>query len=334
MTSTLRREIGARLRTLRTSAGLTQAQLAEATHVDRGSICWAERGKGVPRRSAMEALAATLKAPDLVTIAEPWYEAQRAAVAQLGRANRGKHRDRGALDHVRAALRADSKPREVAAEASVTAPTVRRWMRDAGFNFVDIRAARPARPPQPSDVNWRERADASRRATAIRRADTKRSRLTARRVALGLTIVQLAERVGIHVAHVCSLETGYRSPRTTQPDGWRSHAVAVADYLWTTCEDLWPDLEPPDARLPRPAPPLRPDELLASAETAAIVRAAVSRLTAQQQLAITVRFGLDGRDEGNQHDVGDLLGVTHQRASQVEHEALGRLAHLLGDLRP
>jgi transcriptional regulator with XRE-family HTH domain len=175
---------------------------------------------------------------------------------------------------------------------------------------------------------------ASLRASALRRADTTRSRLTARRVALGLTMGQLAEQTGLDINRVCSLETGYVSPRTTMPAGWRSYAVAIAAHLWTTCEDLWPDLVPRDARLPRPAPPLRPDELLASAETAAAVRAAVSRLTAQQQLAITVRFGLDGRDEGNQHDVGDLLGVTHQRASQVEHEALGRLAHLLGDLRP
>lgn len=328
----LRREIGARLRTLRTSAGFTQAQLAEAAGVDRGAICWAERGKAVPRRRAMEALAAALKAPDLTATAERWYDAQRAAVAQLGRANRGRHRDRGALDHVRAALRADSKPREIAAEASVTVPTVRRWMRDAGFNFVDARA--PASPRRPTDVNWRERAAESLRATAIRRADTKRSRLTARRVALGLTIQQLSERVGIHIARLCSLETGYVSPRSTHRDEWRASAARVADYLWTTCEDLWPQHVPAEPRLPRPEAPARPDELYEAAETAALIRAAVLRLTPQQALTITVRFGLDGGGEGTQHDAAAMLGVTHQRVSQVEKDALARLATLLKEHRP
>lgn len=175
---------------------------------------------------------------------------------------------------------------------------------------------------------------ASIRAAWVRAADTTRSNLTARRVALGLTATQLAERAGVHVGRVCSLETGYASPRAECRGKWRPYAVAVADYLWTTCEELWPEHAPREPRLPRSASPPRPDELYDAAESTARITTAVAQLPARHAYVIACRFGLGDNEPQTLLEVGEGLGLSSERVRQLETEALARLAKTLGDLRP
>lgn len=179
----------------------------------------------------------------------------------------------------------------------------------------------------------RARATASIRATALRRADTARSRVTADRVALGLTGSDLARLAGLLPFQVSFLETGHDSPCAVNGE-WRPTAIALAKALGSTPADLWPEHAPRVPRLPRPEAPARPDDLYFAAETAARVTAAVAQLPAPQAYAVACRFGLEGNDERTLLEVGDGLGLSRERARQIETEALARLATLLGDLRP
>ncbi len=197
----------------------------------------------------------------------------------------------------------------------------------------------------------REMTNAAIRAGYLAKADTSRSRVTAERVSLGLTGSALAARADVFPSHLSALETGLHSPREADTGDWRSIAVAVAEALGSTPAELWPEHAPKVPRLPRPESPARPDDLYLAAETSARLRAAIAQLPARHAAVIALRFGLRcgprvlpgaavvanaTADCGGMHlrDVGALLGVSGERVRQLEHEALGRLAHLLGDLRP
>lgn len=193
----------------------------------------------------------------------------------------------------------------------------------------------------------REATNAAIRAGYLARADTTRSRVTAHRVALGLTGAALAERSGVFPSYVAAMETGLRPPREADTGDWRPTALAIAGALATTCEELWPEHAPKAPRLPRPESPARPDDLYLAAETSASLRAAVAQLPARHAAVIALRFGLpcgprvlpgaaaitDG-DGMHLRDIGALIGVSGERVRQLEGEALRALATTLGDLRP
>ena len=193
----------------------------------------------------------------------------------------------------------------------------------------------------------REATNAAIRAGYLAKADTSRSRVTAERVAFGLTGVALAARADVFPSHLSALETGLHSPREADSDDWRPVAIAVADALGMTPAELWPEHAPKVPRLPRPESPARPDDLYLAAETSARLRAAVAQLPARHAAVIALRFGLpcgprvlpgaaavtDG-DGMHLRDVGALIGVSGERVRQIEAQALAALAKALGDLRP
>jgi transcriptional regulator with XRE-family HTH domain len=179
-----------------------------------------------------------------------------------------------------------------------------------------------------------ERTVAAIRAAHIARVDTARSRVTAERVALGLTGTALAERADVSKSDVAALETGLKAPREADSGEWRSIAVAVAEALGSTPAELWPEHAPKVPRLPRPESPARPDDLYLTAETAARITAAVAALPARHAYVIACRFGLGDNEAQTLLEVGDGLGFSRERARQIEHAALAALAKTLGDLRP
>ena len=52
---------------------------------------------------------------------------------------------------------------------------------------------------------------------------------------------------------------------------------------------------------------------------------AVNRLNERERTIITMRFGLDGRQERTQKEVADLLGISQSYISRLEKRIIGRL---------
>ncbi len=52
---------------------------------------------------------------------------------------------------------------------------------------------------------------------------------------------------------------------------------------------------------------------------------AVSKLSARERMIITLRFGLDGRQEQTQKEVADLLGISQSYISRLEKRIIARL---------
>lgn len=67
------------------------------------------------------------------------------------------------------------------------------------------------------------------------------------------------------------------------------------------------------------------EERIDQARLTSLVRREVSKLPMRERRIIENRFGLDGREALTFQDLGDLLGLSRERARQLEREALRRL---------
>lgn len=67
------------------------------------------------------------------------------------------------------------------------------------------------------------------------------------------------------------------------------------------------------------------EESMDQARLTSMVRLEVSKLPQRERRIIENRFGLDGRDALTFHDLGEALGLSRERARQLEREALRRL---------
>lgn len=56
-----------------------------------------------------------------------------------------------------------------------------------------------------------------------------------------------------------------------------------------------------------------------------LLHAAIARLSAREQEIITLRFGLDGREEQTQKEVADALGISQSYISRLEKRIIQRL---------
>jgi RNA polymerase sigma factor (sigma-70 family) len=103
-------------------------------------------------------------------------------------------------------------------------------------------------------------------------------------------------------------------------------------------EDIFPEeLEPArtaeapllqltDAPRTLSLPPAQEDGLLKE-DLRAMITAALAELDEREQEVIELRFGLNGEEAHTLDEVGVRLGVTCERARQIEAKALGRLRH-------
>lgn len=77
----------------------------------------------------------------------------------------------------------------------------------------------------------------------------------------------------------------------------------------------------------------RPDHEVERREEASRVRAALETIGASRREVLTRRVGLD-RDEQNLEEIAVSMGISQQRAGQIERDGLARLARCLGARRP
>jgi RNA polymerase primary sigma factor len=68
-----------------------------------------------------------------------------------------------------------------------------------------------------------------------------------------------------------------------------------------------------------------PEDAVAGDALAASLRAALVSLAPRQRRVLALYFGLEGGDPMTLHAIGDLLGVTRERARQIKEKALSRL---------
>lgn len=72
-----------------------------------------------------------------------------------------------------------------------------------------------------------------------------------------------------------------------------------------------------------------PEDEVDRSRVRSLVRREVSQLSERQRVIVQNRFGLDGRPAMTFQELGDLLGLSRERARQIEEEALIRLRRRL-----
>ncbi len=77
-----------------------------------------------------------------------------------------------------------------------------------------------------------------------------------------------------------------------------------------------------DARTPEPG------EEMIKQELKQILEEMMQKLTPRQQQVLRLRFGMDEGECRSLSEVGSLLGITKERARQIEHEAMDKLKKL------
>jgi RNA polymerase sigma factor FliA len=124
---------------------------------------------------------------------------------------------------------------------------------------------------------------------------------------------ELSERLEISTQELLDIEERCRPPsrlaealQTQSPEG---------EVL--TVEDLLPDESPP------------PEELVLARENAADLHAAISQLPRREEFTIRATWFLDLTAP----EVGELLGVSPSRVSQIRSQAMERLRSLAPELR-
>jgi transcriptional regulator with XRE-family HTH domain len=179
-------------------------------------------------------------------------------------------------------------------------------------------------------VRPRSKWSAERRRNAelahLRAADTRRSELTAARVAAGLTGTKLAAMArGCTKSLLAALETGRESPIRRRDGQWRPVARSIAAALCVPPDELWPDvapLAPIDYSDDRTIP--TPEDIALARDRDRTVRLFLLTLPLEQQRVLHLRFGFTG-DPKTLDECGDEIGALRGRARQIEARALRAL---------
>ena len=73
-----------------------------------------------------------------------------------------------------------------------------------------------------------------------------------------------------------------------------------------------------------------PDEAMLSESEHEWISSLVNQLDEREAKILRLRYGLDDRQEKmNLKEIGKEIGLTRERVRQIEHEALGKLNHLI-----
>lgn len=162
--------------------------------------------------------------------------------------------------------------------------------------------------------------------------------LVSRREALGISAPELAEKLGVCYSMIWKLETLRESP-LLEDGRWSKAARKLSEFYRVLPEDLFPDailaanhtsvereMGAEEAFALAGDLPLAPDDRLIAGERIRSVTAALAELSPRQQRLLAARFGLDGSEGITYEEMGERLGVSRERARQLEVAALRKLA--------
>jgi RNA polymerase primary sigma factor len=117
---------------------------------------------------------------------------------------------------------------------------------------------------------------------------------------------ETAKALGLSAAAFRALQTTGQEPARLEVERWEGEDEEVSAYL-----------EEPD--------PITPHDEVSRRFLKRELRAVLDELRAKERQVLELRFGLRDGIERNLAEVGRELGITRERARQIEREALGRL---------
>ena len=97
-------------------------------------------------------------------------------------------------------------------------------------------------------------------------------------------------------------EVSFDEPLNTD---WEGNELLLSDILGTDSDTVYKDVE--------------------SGVEKELLRGALERLPERERRIMTMRFGLDGKDEMTQKDVADVLGISQSYISRLEKKIIKRL---------
>jgi RNA polymerase primary sigma factor len=169
--------------------------------------------------------------------------------------------------------------------------------------------------------------------------------LKARREALGLSTIELSEKVGMSYGVYVSLEN-LRCTPTSKKDksGWCPSAQLLAKFYRVLPEDLFPEVvlavDKPMAERSFDAEEIRaliPDSLRRDAlgpqfemerkQLEGLMGEALMSLSPIESEVLTERFGLGGDADKTLDEIGVSLGKSPERIRQIQEMALRKLRH-------
>ena len=120
------------------------------------------------------------------------------------------------------------------------------------------------------------------------------------------TEAELAKALGLSTAALRALQTSGQEPARLEMERWEADAEDVAAYI-----------EDPD--------PVTPYDEVVRRFLKRELRAILEELRPKERYVLELRYGLRDGVERNLAEVGRELGITRERARQIEREALGKL---------
>ena len=175
----------------------------------------------------------------------------------------------------------------------------------------------------------------------------RNNRLRERRVALGLTGVDLCRKVGIQRFTYSRLERLMTSPFSNKSKGaWTKSVLKLAAFYECNPAELFPvgaliveepiverTFDASEALEAMSSHSLRallpPEAGVEAGDARSAVERALSTLTPRQETVLRARFGIDS-DERTLADIGDELGVCGKSVKDIELRALSVLRKRLG----
>lgn len=157
-----------------------------------------------------------------------------------------------------------------------------------------------------------------------------------------LSILELSQRSGVSQVVISALAGARLSPKTKKGE-WRKEVMSLATFFDCLPGALFGIEDDSSAGddgriqaeacfayirsnvLSSCAGIFQPERALFRSELAQRLANMLSRLTPQEQRAISLCFGFDGKGERTLEEVGKELGVSRPRAGQLKINAFGKL---------
>jgi RNA polymerase sigma factor (sigma-70 family) len=181
------------------------------------------------------------------------------------------------------------------------------------------------------------------------------NRLRERREATGLGACAFARSIDMTPSLYCRYETmdespidmkvnsGRRKPDAVDQSGikWKRSARRIAEALKVQPADIFPEAArairvsraerrvdaEEVAGLLAPPSDMSPFALLSAGEERAAIDEMLATLTERERLVLSRRFGLEDGHVQDLVQIGETLGVSHERVRQIEAKALSKLRH-------
>lgn len=167
------------------------------------------------------------------------------------------------------------------------------------------------------------------------------NRLRERREATGKSACAFAESIGVAPTIYCAYEALKESPICTKRGAqkWRVAARRIAEAFKVDPKELWPDaaLAIRQSKVERrmdaeemsaaisSSGDSTPFGLLVAAEERAAIVEAIQVLSPREQRVFEMRYGLDDKGSRTFVEVGEALGVSCERARQLEQGGLRKI---------